>query len=213
VSALLTTATSFIQPNPTERHTIMNNPATQSSSTRFNGLDTEALAQAVAELSVNPALAPVTFRAKTRWQGGFRSRTDVESYDMGGQRIARRHQILTDEPVELLGENSAPNPQDLILSALASCMTVGFVVGATNLGVRIDSLEIATECTLDLRGAFGLDPSIPPGASRIPYTVRVKGSGTREQYEEILRNVTLTSPNYYHLSRPIQLDASLEIVG
>ncbi|HEX6245307.1 MAG TPA: OsmC family protein [Polyangiales bacterium] len=191
----------------------MSNPAKQQSTARFNGLDTEALTQAVAGIAADPSLAPVTFRAKTRWQGGFRSRTDVESYDMGGQRFARRHQIFTDEPVELLGDNSAPNPQDLILTALASCMTVGFVVGATNLGVRIDSLEISTECTLDLRGAFGLDPSIPPGAPRIPYTVRVKGSGTREQYEEILRNVTMISPNYYHLSRPIQLDATLELVG
>ena len=191
----------------------MNTPAKQPSAPRFNGLDTEALTQAVADIAANPALAPVTFRAKTRWQGGFRSRTDVESYDMGGQRFARRHQIFTDEPTELLGDNSAPNPQDLLLSALASCMTVGFVVGATNLGVQIDSLEIHTECTLDLRGAFGLDPTIPPGAPRIPYTVRVKGSGTREQYEEILRNVTMISPNYYHLSRPIQLDATLEVVG
>jgi uncharacterized OsmC-like protein len=191
----------------------MNNPAKQHAASHFNGLDTEALAQAVADITADPALAPVTFRAKTRWQGGLRSRTDIESYDMGGQRLARRHQIFTDEPTELLGDNSAPNPQDLILSALASCMTVGFVVGATGLGVRIDTLEISTECTLDLRGAFGLDPSIPPGAPRIPYTVRVKGSGTREQYEEILRNVTATSPNYYHLSNPIQLDASLEVVG
>jgi uncharacterized OsmC-like protein len=190
----------------------MNSPATNKAPL-FNGLDTEALAQAVADISANPALAPVTFRAKTRWQGGFRSRTEVDSYELGGQRYVRKHQIHTDEPVELLGENTAPNPQDLILAALASCMTVGFVVSATTMGVRIDSLEIQTECTLDLRGAFGIDPTIPPGASRIPYTVRVKGSGTREQYDEILRNVMAVSPNFYHLKNPIQLDATLEVMG
>lgn len=190
----------------------MNSPAKQSAP-RFNGLDTEALAQSVATLTENPALAQVTFRARTSWQGGLRSRTDIESYDLGGERLVRRHQIQTDEPVELLGDNTAPNPQDLILAALASCMTVGFVANATALGVRIDQLEIQTQCAFDLRGALGIDPNVPAGAQRIQYTVRVKGSGTRAQYEEILAAVTRVSPNYYHLKNPIQLESTLEVLG
>jgi uncharacterized OsmC-like protein len=190
----------------------MNTPA-QKIAPIFNGLDTEALTQALGAVSADPALAAVAFRAKTSWQGACRTRSEIESYDMGGQRIARRHRIETDEPLELLGQNSAPNPQDLILSALASCMTVGFVVNATGMGVRIDSLEIDTECAFDLRGAFGLDPNVAPGAESIQYTVRVKGSGTREQFEEILRNVIATSPNYHHLSKPIRLESRLEVLG
>jgi uncharacterized OsmC-like protein len=189
----------------------MNSPA-KKIAPLFNGLDTEALEQAVAGVSADPAQGAVTFRAKTSWQGGFRSRSEIESYDMAGQRIARRHQILTDEPVELLGGDTAPNPQDLILSALASCMTVGFVVGATSLGVQIDSLEIQTECALDLRGAFGLDPNVPAGAQKILYTVRVKGSGTREQFEEIHNRVIATSPNYYHIANPIALESELVVL-
>lgn len=188
----------------------MNSPAKQT--TLFNGLDTEAIQASVAGIVADPTLAAVTFRAKTRWQGALRTRSEIESYDVGGQRFVRKHQIHTDEPVELLGENSAPNPQDLILTALASCMTVGFVAGATAMGVAIESLEIESQCALDLRGFFGLDQSIPAGARRIQYTVRVKGSGSREQFEEIHRNVMATSPNYYHLKNPIALDAML-IVG
>jgi uncharacterized OsmC-like protein len=190
----------------------MNQPA-QSTPVLFNGLDTQAMAEAVGAVEAQPALAAVAFRAKTRWQGGVRATTDIESWDMGGQTYIRRHRIETDEPVELLGQNSAPNPQDLLLSALAACMTVGFVFQATGLGVQIEALEIATECAFDLRGAFGMDPSIPPGAPTIQYTVRVKGSGTREQFEEIHQAMRATSPNFYHLSRPIQLESKLEVVG
>jgi uncharacterized OsmC-like protein len=185
----------------------MNSPATKTS--YLNGIDTEALAGALAAVEADPAQAAIAFRAKTRWQGGLSARTDIESWDLGGQRLARRHQIVSDEPIELLGGDKAPNPQDMILSALASCMTVGYVVGATALGVRIDSLEIDTHCAFDLRGSFGLDPSIPPGAKRIQYTVRIKGSGTREQFEEIHQRVLATSPNYYHLTNAIALDATL----
>ena len=189
----------------------MNSPAKKTS--LLNGLDTEELNAAMAAVTAEPVRAAVSFRAKTRWQGGLRSRTDIESYDIGGQRVVRRHQIQVDEPHELLGSNSAPNPQDLILSALASCMTVGFVASATALGVEIESLEIDTQCALDLRGAFGLDPNIPAGSPRIQYSVRVKGSGSREQFEEIHRNVMATSPNYYHLKHPIALDATLIVVS
>lgn len=189
----------------------MSSPAKQKAPL-FNGIDTEALEQAVAAISADPAQAAVTFRAKTSWQGGVRSRTDIESYDVAGDRIARRHQILTDEPVELLGENSAPNPQDLILAALASCMTVGFVAGATALGVKLESLEIHTECALDLRGALGLDPNVPGGSRKILYTVRVKGNGTRAQYEEIHAKVMATSPNYYHIANPIALESKLVVL-
>lgn len=177
--------------------------------THFNGIDTEALSASVAGISADPSLAHVAFRAKTIWQGGVRSRTDVESYELGGQHIARRHQIHSDEPHELLGSNSAPNPQDLILAALAACMTVGFVAAATGLGVELSSLEIETQCALDLRGVLGLDPNVPAGATRIQYVIRVKGSGTREQYEEIQRTVEATSPNFYHLKNPIAIESQL----
>jgi hypothetical protein len=92
-------------------------------------------------------------------------------------------------------------------------MTVGFVAGATGMGITLESLEIDTECSIDLRGAFGLDPAIAPRASPIKYTVRVRGNGTREQFEEIHQNVTKTSPNYYHLNNPIPFVSELVVVG
>jgi uncharacterized OsmC-like protein len=117
--------------------------------------------------------------------------------------------VLADEPIELLGQNTAPNPQELLLSALAACMTVGFVAGATAAGIRLDALEILTECAIDLRGALGIDPQIVPGARTVFYTIRVRGNGSREQFEQIHQDVTKTSPNFYHLSQPIELTSTL----
>ncbi|MET0384808.1 MAG: OsmC family protein [Polyangiales bacterium] len=192
-----------IQMNTTSSSSQLQKPQT------LNGLDPAGIAAAVAEVSASAEAAQVAFRARTTWLGSFRSRTDIDSYDMGGKRIPRVHRIDADEPLELLGANEAPNPQDLILAALNACMTVGFVVGATSAGLRIDSLEIESECPLDLRGVFGLDPAIKPGAEKIRYTIRVKGSGTREQFEEVHRAMQATSPNRFHLTSPIPLESSL----
>jgi uncharacterized OsmC-like protein len=114
-------------------------------------------------------------------------------------------------PVELLGDDSAPNPRELLLAALASCTIVGFVAGATAEGFRIDALSIDTELALDLRGAFGLDPAIPAGAERIKYTIRVRGSATPAQFEEIHQRTLANWPNYFHLSRPISFDSQLVV--
>lgn len=177
-----------------------------------NGVDMDALGASVAAIQADPLNGQVTFRATTAWQGRLRSTTEITSYDAGGQTIVRRHRISSDEPLELLGDNTAPNPQDMLLAALASCMMVGFVAGACSEGIELESLEIDTELALDLRGVFALDPSIPPGARAIKYTVRVRGNGTKEQFQQIHQNVTMTSPNYYHLANAIPLPSEL-VVG
>src|SRR5262245_17097732 len=116
--------------------------ATKEHSRIVNGFDLSVIEQAGAALAADPALAQTTFRARTEWQGQLRSRTEIDSYDLGGKRIPRKHRIVSDEPIELLGSNEAPNPQDLLLAALNACMMVGFVATATQAGLRIDSLSI-----------------------------------------------------------------------
>ncbi|HKU41176.1 MAG TPA: OsmC family protein [Polyangiales bacterium] len=178
----------------------------------LNGLDPEELARAAGDIVENPAIGQTTFRARTQWQGRLRSRTEIDNYDLGGQRIPRRHTIHSDEPIELLGADQAPNPQDLLLAALNACMMVGFVVGATHAGLRIDSLEIESECALDLRGAFGLDPNVPPGAEKIRYAIKVKGNGTVEQFEQVHSEMMSKSPNRYHITAPIPLESTLVVL-
>jgi uncharacterized OsmC-like protein len=177
----------------------------------LNGLEPSLIEEAGASIALDPQQGQVTFRARTAWQGQLRSCTEIENYDLAGKRVPRRHRIHSDEPLELLGSDRAPNPQDLILAALNACMMVGFVVGATRAGIRIDSLEIDSECSLDLRGAFGIDPAIAPGAEKIHYTVRVRGNGTADQFEEIHKNVMATSPNRFHISTPIPLESTLVV--
>lgn len=179
--------------------------------TEVNGLAPAALAAAVAAIAADPRRAPARFHAKSTWQGRLRSRTEIESYSLGGEHIARRHTLLSDEPEQLFGENTAPNPQDLLLAALGACMLVGFVVGATKRGIELEALSIESSFELDLRGAFGLDPAISPGAERLHYTVEVKGSGTPEQFAEIHADVMAQSPNRWHLAHPVQLESSLRV--
>ena len=178
---------------------------------RVNGLDLAALGETVEAVGKDPAKALVGFDVTTRWTGQTRSETTVEAYRVGGQHVARRHKIVADEPCELLGTDSGPNPQELLMAAFNACITVGYVAGASVRGIKLDSLEIKTRGELDLRGFLGLDDEVPAGYESIDCEVLIKGDGTPEQFEEIHQAVVRTSPNYFNISRPVKVNASLRV--
>ncbi len=174
-----------------------------------NGIDLEALEESVAAIREDPASGLVEFRVKTRWTGQTRSESLVESCRIGGEEIARRFKVVADEPVELLGTDSGPNPQELLMSALNACMMVGYIAQAAIRGITLQDCRIETEGALDLRGFLGLDEDVPPGYRRIDYTVYLEGDGTAEQYEEIHQAVIATSPNYFNFARAIEMRGRL----
>ncbi|MBI1181715.1 MAG: OsmC family peroxiredoxin [Alphaproteobacteria bacterium] len=177
----------------------------------LNGIDVDALGQVVEDIKQDTAKALVAFHVRSAWKGQTVSESTVESYTIGGERVPRRFAIRIDEPVELLGTNTAPNPQETLMAALNACMMVGYVAGAAVNGITLDSVEIETDGELDLRGFLGIDPDVPPGYESLHYTVRIKGDGTPEQFRAIHETVMKTSPNYFNMSRAIRLDATLEV--
>jgi len=176
-----------------------------------NGLDLDALNGVVGEIQQDASKALVRFSVATRWTGQTGSTTSVKGYDISGQHVAREFEIAADEPHELLGTNTAPNPQELLMAAVNACMTVGYVAGASLRGITLDKLEIETTGQLDLRGFLGLDNAVPPGYEEIDYIVRIAGNGTPEQFDEIHRTVMQTSPNYFNIARPIRMNGKLQV--
>jgi uncharacterized OsmC-like protein len=176
-----------------------------------NGIDVDALQDVVQAITADPAKGMVEFRVKSAWKGQTRSEAVVESYKLGGERIDRKFKMTVDEPFELLGQNSAPNPQEYLMTALNACVMVGYVAGAAIRGIRLDNVEIVTEGALDLRGFLGIDDKVKPGYDRIRYTVRIKGNGTPEQFREIHETVLKTSPNYFNVAKPVAIDADLVV--
>jgi uncharacterized OsmC-like protein len=178
---------------------------------RVNGIDLDALSEVIEGIQSDLTKGLVQFRVKSAWKGQARSETSIDSYTLGGSEIRRQFKISIDEPLELLGENTAPNPQETLMAALNACMMVGYVAGAAVKGITLDKVEIETSGEVDLRGFLGLDPNIKPGYESIRYAVRIKGNGTREQFQEIHENVMKTSPNYFNITRPIPLDGELVV--
>ena len=181
------------------------------SSTVVNGINVTDLFALIQGVKQEPATAMTNWRVATAWQGQMHSRSQVEAFGMGGQNVPRRFSIDIDEPSELGGGNAFANPQEHLLAALNACMTVGYVAQCAVRGITIEKLEIETEGDIDLRGFLGIDPEVPPGYENLRYVVRIKGSGSKEEFAEIHQAVMATSPNFYNVSQRIALQPTLVV--
>jgi uncharacterized OsmC-like protein len=180
--------------------------------TRLNGLDLEALGTVVEEIKNDASKGFARFKVTSSWKGQTRSEARVQSYTINGQEIPRQFSIAADEPFELLGENTAPNPQELLMAAFNACIMVGYVANAAILGVKLEKVEIETSGELNLRGFLGLDPAVKPGYDSIHYVVRLKGNGSKEQFATIHENVLKTSPNYFNIAAPVRVDSEVIVL-
>lgn len=175
----------------------------------LNGLDVDGLNDLIGSVKANKQAGDTHWCVNTLWQDGARSVSHVDGYAIGGQRVERKFTLNVDEPRELGGSNTAANPQEHLLTALNTCMLMGYVAGATLFGIRLTRLEIRSEGDIDLRGFLGVDPRVPNGYTDLHYTVRIAGDGTAEQFERLHKLVQETSPNYWNIARPIGLHANL----
>ena len=176
-----------------------------------NGINVDNLLTLIEGVRRDAAKGNTQWRVTTIWQGQTRSRARVEGFAIGGQEVSREFSIDIDEPYELGGSNRFPNPQEHLLSALNACMMVGYAAQCAVRGITLEKLEIETRGEIDLRGFLGIDAAVPAGYENLSYTVRIKGSGTKEEFAKIHDAVMATSPNFYSVSRPVALKPTLVV--
>ena len=186
-------------------------PSKTAEPTVVNGINVDDLFALIEGVKREPAKGKTNWHVTTTWQGQARSRAEIESYEIGGEKVPRRFSIDIDEPHELGGANGFANPQEHLIAALNACMAVGYAAQCAVRGITLESLAIETDGEIDLRGFLGIDPAVPAGYETLNYTVRIKGNGTKEQFAEIHQAVMATSPNFYNMSRAVALKPALVV--
>jgi uncharacterized OsmC-like protein len=177
-----------------------------------NGVDTEALHNAIRAIAEDPARGQTRWQVTTRWQGGTRSDTSVRCYQIGGQTVEKDFNIPIDEPQELCGTNRYANPQEYLMAAMNACITVGYVTACAMKGIELEELWIDTEGDIDLRGFLGIDPDVKPGYDEIRYTVHIKAKNADvDELNEVHQIVSALSPNRFNVANAIRLDSRLVV--
>ncbi len=151
----------------------------------------------VEQYKKQPDEAVTNWSSTVKWNNGFHAQAEVRDHTP----------ILVDEPNWLSGSNKGANPVELLLSALGSCMSIGFIAAASTMGIQLNSLEVEVSGDLDLKVFLGLREG-NSGFDEIHAHFKVDSDGEDLQIEEIISQVMKLSPVKNSLERNVHVKST-----
>lgn len=153
-----------------------------------NGFDLEATLAARGAMTEQPAAAAFQWRASCRWVRGTHSRTTVEDYFGAGEEQKHRRVFSydTDHPELFAAADNGATPIEMVLVALAGCLTAGVASVATNRGIQLRSVRATLAGDMDLQGILGIDPDVRNGFSAIQVRYEIDADASPEEIRALV---------------------------
>jgi uncharacterized OsmC-like protein len=123
----------------------------------------------------------------------------------------RDHIVKADYAEPAGGDNRAPNPIELLLSAFAACIESAFYEFALYEGFTVTSLSVDVEGTLDLRGLFMIDDSIPAGFTDVRYSFTIESPDDEDKLRDLAERVVFHCPVVDSLVRRLPVSGEVTI--
>jgi putative redox protein len=122
----------------------------------------------------------------------------------------REHLVRSDYAEAAGGTNLAPNPIELLLSAIAACIEAAFYEFAVHQGFTVNALSVEVEGTLDLRGFFMIG-DVPAGFRDLKYAFSIQSPDDEAKLRELAEKVIAHCPVVESLIRPTGLTGEIRI--
>jgi len=107
-----------------------------------------------------------------------------------------------------VGGEEVPTPPQLLVSALAACLTEMFKMVSEEKGVKLEGLRVIAEASIDPEGVKGVEGH-DAALRDFSVKIRVKGA-SQEVAEEIIREVERRCPVGLALSRANQIKVEVK---
>jgi len=141
-----------------------------------------------------------TYKAQTKWIEGFKTETEV-----------RKFKVDIDEPLELKGTNTAPNPVEMILTAVGGCVAVTYRAYARKFGIEIEDLIIDLEGDTVRGGWTDKEGRERSGFKQIRYEVKIKTNAPEEKVLQLHKLVKEKCSVSDMLIYPTEVKGSVKI--
>jgi uncharacterized OsmC-like protein len=177
-----------------------------------NGVAIDDLSATVDAIKANGSLAAFKFRVRNQWTDGAKNTSVVDGfYGAGAEHSHAAAFVLeADEPGVLLGKNSAANPVEYLLHALAACLTTSMVYHAAARGIQIQEIESELRGDIDLRGFLKLANDVRNGLNGINVNFKIKADASEEQLQAIGQLAPDHSPVYDSLTKGVAVTVTTE---
>jgi len=172
--------------------------------TADNGVNVAHLLGARQMLTDAPGAAKFTWRAHCDWVRGTHSRSTMTSFAGLGQEHMHRqaYAIDADHPEVFASEDNGPTPPEIVLAALASCLTAGVATVASNRNVQLRSVRATIEGDMDLQGILGIDGDVRNGFDGIKVTFDIDADASPADIEAIVAQSQKRSAVFDMIANP-----------
>ena len=153
-----------------------------------NGVDSDALVAARTALLETPSAADFTWTATCEWQHGTFSRSSVHGFSGLGQDQEHKS-IFTfdaDHPECFASQDRGATPTELVLAALASCLTAGVASVAQYRQVQLRSVTATVQVHMNVLGVLGADPDVRNGFSAVDVSFDIDADASPEDISAIV---------------------------
>jgi uncharacterized OsmC-like protein len=153
-----------------------------------NGVNTAALIGARDALRQAPEAADFTWRATCSWVDGTFSQSTVEGFYGLGQEHLHRSTFTfdIDHPEAFASEDRGATPVELVLSALAGCLSAGVAAVAQQRGIQLRSVTSTLEGRMNILGILGGDPDVRNGFSEIGVHFAIDADASRDEIDALV---------------------------
>jgi uncharacterized OsmC-like protein len=177
-----------------------------------NGVDTAKLFATLDAVRAQPEAAKFQFRVSNRWVSGTHSQGSIGSFFGVGQEMAHEQEftVEADHPLALVGEDKGPTPAELLLAALAACLTAGIGNIAAARKIPLTSVTSTVEGDIDLLGILGLSDEVRNGFQGISVHFEIEGDAPAEKLQALVEQSRARSAVYDVLTNgvPVSIDVA-----
>lgn len=176
-----------------------------------NGVNTDALIGARSAFEQMPEAAAFTFRSTCDWQDGTYSSNAINGYFGLGQNHERKqtYRIDSDHPEVFGAADRAPTPPEIVLAALASCVTGSIASIAQHRGIQLRKVRATVEGDLDVRGILGMDLDVRNGFSDIRVSFDIDADATEDQLRALIAQGQKRSAVFDILTNPTNVHVTV----
>jgi uncharacterized OsmC-like protein len=137
-----------------------------------NGVPVNKLFATRDKLTSQPELAQFRFSAKNAWIEGTASQSSIyEWFGVGTDHVhVEEFTYKADHPT--LGNGHGPTPHEVLLHALASCLTAGIATTAAARNIELASVTSTVTGEMDVRGVLAIREERRPDQAPVPVSVR-----------------------------------------
>jgi uncharacterized OsmC-like protein len=177
-----------------------------------NGVNVQALLDARKALTETPEGAKFKWRARCEWVRGTHSRSSIEKFYGLGEEQKHRTKFTfdADHPEIFASEDRGATPVEIVLAALASCLTAGIAAVAQNREIQLNRVTATLEAGMDVQGILGMDSDVRNGFDGIKVSYEIDADATPDEIRALVAQSQKRSAVYDVVTNPTNVTVEVK---